>query len=65
VPAVGTLALCLGLGLWSEIPGALEQLGVNLLGMVVSGTATLLVQRAVWSRVDGASRLAGFRGADR
>ena len=61
VPAVGTLALCIGLGVWSEIPGALTQLGLNLTGMVLSGTLTLLVQRAVWSRVNRASRLAGFR----
>ena len=38
VPAVGTLALCLGVGVWSEIPGALAQLGVNLAGMVLAGT---------------------------
>jgi len=60
VPAVGTVALCIGLGVWSEIPGALTQLGLNLAGMVLSGTLTLLLQRAVWSRVDRASRLAGF-----
>ena len=60
VPAVGTLALCLGVGVWSEIPGALTQLGVNLLGLVLSGTLTLLVQRAVWSRVNRSSRLAMF-----
>ena len=39
VPAVGTLALCLGVGVWSEIPPALAQLGVNIAGMVISGTA--------------------------
>lgn len=62
VPAVGTLALCVGTGVWSEIPSALLQLGVNLLGMVLSGTLTLLVQRAVWARVDRVSRRTGFRG---
>jgi len=56
VPAVGTLALCLGVGVWSEIPGALTQLLVNLLGLMLSGTLTLLVQRAVWSRVNRSSR---------
>ena len=65
VPAVGTLALCIGVGLWSEIPGALVQLGVNLAGMVLAGTATLLLQRAVWARVDRSSRLAGARGFPR
>ena len=61
VPAVGTIALCIGLGVWAEIPGALTQLGLNLVGMMLSGTAALLVQRFVWSRVNRASRLAGFR----
>lgn len=51
VPAVGTLALCLGTGVFSEIPGALLQLGVNLAGLVLSGTLTLVVQRLVWARV--------------
>jgi len=61
VPAVGTLALCIGVGVWAEIPGALAQLGVNLLGLVLAGTVTLLVQRTVWARINGSSRLAGFR----
>ncbi|QWZ06924.1 DUF389 domain-containing protein [Nocardioides panacis] len=65
VPAVGTLALCIGVGLWSEIPGALAQLGINLAGMVLSGTATLLLQRVVWARVDRSSRLAGTKGFPR
>jgi uncharacterized hydrophobic protein (TIGR00271 family) len=61
VPAVGTVALCLGVGLWSEIPGALLQLGVNLAGLVLAGTMTLLVQRSVWGRRRGASRLDTLR----
>ena len=56
VPAVGTIALCLGTGVWAEIPGALLQLGVNLLGLVLSGTATLLVLRLVWARIQHAPR---------
>ena len=59
VPAVGTLALCVGLGIWSEIPPALAQLGINIAGLVISGTATLLVMRAVWSLVR--QPLGGFR----
>ena len=51
VPAVGTLALALGTGIWSEVAGALLQLGINLLGLILAGTATLLAQRFVWSRV--------------
>jgi uncharacterized membrane protein len=62
VPAIGTIALCIGLGVWSEVPGAIAQLCINLSGMVLSGTATLLVQRAVWAHVQGPLRTAGFRG---
>lgn len=51
VPAVGTLALVLATGIWSEVAGALTQLGINLLGLILAGTATLLAQRFVWSRV--------------
>ncbi|GAA1887182.1 DUF389 domain-containing protein [Lapillicoccus jejuensis] len=49
VPAAGNLAL--GLAVWSpaEMGGSLAQLGLNLAGMVVAGTATLLGQRAYWS----------------
>jgi uncharacterized hydrophobic protein (TIGR00271 family) len=65
VPAVGTIALCLGVGVWSEIPSALVQLGLNLVGLVLAGTLTLLVQRLVWHRVNGSSRLAGFGGRAR
>jgi hypothetical protein len=36
------------------------QLGVNILGMLVAGTATLLVQRVVWSRVHGHARSDAF-----
>ncbi len=63
VPAVGTVALCLGVGVWSEIPSALAQLGLNLAGLVISGTATLLVMRAVWSRIQ--RPLDGFHGLHR
>ena len=51
VPAAGTVALTLATGVWREAALSALQLGVNLLGMVVAGTATMLVQRLVWSRV--------------
>ena len=51
VPALGTIALCIGTGVWSEVNDAALQLGVNILGMVLAGTLALLVQRAVWARV--------------
>jgi uncharacterized hydrophobic protein (TIGR00271 family) len=49
VPAAGNLAVAMALRHASEIGGSLQQLGVNLLGMVIAGTLTLLVQRWVWS----------------
>jgi uncharacterized hydrophobic protein (TIGR00271 family) len=61
VPAVGTVALCLGVGVWAEIPSALLQLGINLAGLVLAGSLTLLLQRLVWSRVDGSARGTGIR----
>lgn len=51
VPAAGTIALCVGAGVWSEVLPALMQLVVNLSGMILAGTMTLLIQRAFWRRV--------------
>ncbi|MGH3413131.1 MAG: DUF389 domain-containing protein [Marmoricola sp.] len=51
IPAVGTAAVCLGAGVWGEVGSALTQLGLNILGMVLAGFATLLIQRLVWARV--------------
>jgi uncharacterized hydrophobic protein (TIGR00271 family) len=62
VPAAGNLAL--GLGLWqaSEIFGSLEQLGLNIAGMVVSGVLVLAVMRTSWTWVTTRSeRLFGQR----
>ena len=58
MPAVGTIALCIGAGVWSEVNNAALQLGVNILGMLVSGTLALLVQRLVWSRVQASKATA-------
>ena len=51
IPAVGTIAVCLACGVWSEAWSALSQLGLNLLGIMVAGSLTLLVQRLIWQRV--------------
>lgn len=62
VPAAGNLAL--GLGLWqtSEILGSLEQLGLNIAGMVVAGALVLAVMRTSWTWVTTQSeRLFGRR----
>lgn len=62
VPAAGNLAL--GLALWEtgEITGSLEQLGVNLSGMIISGTVLLLVVRRWWPWImERSERLLGLR----
>ncbi len=48
VPAAGNLALGLAVRDGSEITGSLTQLGVNVAGMVVAGTLTLLLVRTSW-----------------
>jgi len=53
VPAAGTVALCIGTGVWHEVLPALAQLVVNLSGMIMAGTLTLLGQRAYWRRKGG------------
>jgi uncharacterized hydrophobic protein (TIGR00271 family) len=60
VPAVGTAALCMGAGVWSEVGNALLQLSVNLVGIVMAGTLTLLVQRYFWSRITRPRRMGTF-----
>ncbi|GGT92876.1 hypothetical protein GCM10010177_60250 [Actinomadura citrea] len=51
VPAAGNLAVAMALKHGSEINGSLLQLGVNVAGMIIAGTLTLLLQRAVWAVV--------------
>lgn len=51
VPAAGNLAVAMALRHGSEINGSLLQLGVNVAGMIIAGTLTLLLQRAVWAVV--------------
>lgn len=56
VPAAGNLALGLAVFDRAEITGSLQQLALNLAGMIVAGVATLLVQRFVWRRLDEEQR---------
>lgn len=66
VPAAGNLAL--GLALWQrhEIVGSLEQLGANIVGMVVSGVIVLAVMRVAWPAITaGSERLPGWSGRQR
>jgi uncharacterized hydrophobic protein (TIGR00271 family) len=51
VPAAGNLALALALAVPHEMGGAAAQLGINVAGMVLAGTVTLLVQRLLWRRL--------------
>ena len=51
VPAIGTLAVVVAAGVWSEVGSCLAQLGVNMLGILLAGVATLWVQKLVWRRV--------------
>ena len=50
VPAAATIALTLAVGGWSEAGASAIQLGVNLVGLLIGGTATLGVQTALTSR---------------
>jgi uncharacterized hydrophobic protein (TIGR00271 family) len=62
VPAAGNLAL--GLAVWNpeEIRGSLAQLGINIAGMIISGTVLLLVVRTSWPWIMSHSeRLLGLR----
>ncbi|MFC5832978.1 DUF389 domain-containing protein [Nonomuraea insulae] len=51
VPAAGYAAVALALNDWNEVAGSISQLAVNILGMVIAGTLTLLVQRRFWPQV--------------
>ncbi|MGW8378628.1 DUF389 domain-containing protein [Streptomyces sp. ODS28] len=58
VPAAAFAALALSYGEYGEMWGAAVQLGVNLAGILVAGTGTLLAQKAFWSwkRTQGPDR---------
>ncbi|CCH90560.1 putative integral membrane protein [Modestobacter italicus] len=51
VPAAGEIALAIALGSGTDLREAATQLGVNLVGILLAATATLLLQKAVWHRV--------------
>ena len=50
VPAAANAAVALGYGEVDQMVGSSEQLLLNLAGIVVAGTVTLLAQRWLWSR---------------
>lgn len=53
VPAVGTIGLALAVGARGQAWTALEQLAVNIAGMILAGTLTLAVQWLLWRRGHG------------
>lgn len=63
IPAVGNLALALGVWAPSEMRGSAAQLAVNLGGMVLAGAVVLVLQRLLWVRtLAAAQRLFASRG---
>lgn len=51
IPAAGYASVAMALGDWGAVGGATAQLAVNILGMVIAGVATLLLQRTFWPQV--------------
>ncbi|WBB63708.1 DUF389 domain-containing protein [Streptomyces sp. WMMC500] len=49
VPAAANAAVAVSYGDWGQARGSSEQLLLNLLGIVVAGTLTLLVQKMYWA----------------
>ncbi|NJA57857.1 DUF389 domain-containing protein [Streptomyces sp. NEAU-H3] len=60
VPAAANAAVALSYGEFTQMKGSLEQLGLNLVGIVLAGTLTLLAQRLLWSEMR--ERTGGRRG---
>lgn len=53
VPAAANAAVALGYGDFKQVWGSSVQLLVNLAGIVLAGTLTLLLQRYLWKRTRG------------
>lgn len=50
VPAVASGAVAIALGVLPEATDSLIQLGLNMLGLILAGVATLAIQRLLWAR---------------
>ncbi|MER5971907.1 DUF389 domain-containing protein [Streptomyces sp. NPDC002055] len=50
VPAAANAAVALSYGEYAQARGSSEQLLLNLAGIVLAGTLTLIVQKALWAR---------------
>ncbi|MDT0346462.1 DUF389 domain-containing protein [Streptomyces litchfieldiae] len=64
VPAAGHAALALSYGQYHDAQGSMIQLGVNLVGILLAGTLTLLAQKLLWARVRNAQRASALRDLD-
>ena len=53
IPAVANMGAATAYGNWTELGGAAAQLGINLLGLLIAGTATLVLQSRI-TRARGA-----------
>jgi uncharacterized hydrophobic protein (TIGR00271 family) len=51
VPALGSLALSIATADGTDAKQSLIQLGVNIAGLIIAGTATLAIQKTVWMRI--------------
>ncbi|MFI7297909.1 DUF389 domain-containing protein [Streptomyces sp. NPDC050121] len=56
VPAAANAAVALSYGDTKQTWGSTEQLLLNLLGIILAGTLTLLVQKALWARQRSSKR---------
>ncbi|MFE2749943.1 DUF389 domain-containing protein [Streptomyces scopuliridis] len=59
VPAAANAAVALGYGDFTQVWGSSGQLLLNLAGIVVAGTLTLLAQKALWATQRGRIRRTG------
>lgn len=63
VPAAANAAVALGYGDFKQVWGSSGQLMLNLAGIVVAGTLTLLAQKALWATQRARIRRTGGTGA--
>ena len=71
IPAAANIGVAAALGNWADWRGAMEQLTLNLSGIVVAGIATLYIQRRLFERrrarhlADGSRAAAGLPAEQR
>jgi uncharacterized hydrophobic protein (TIGR00271 family) len=71
IPAAANIGVAAALGNWDDWRGAMTQLSINLIGIVVAGIATLYVERRLFERrrsrhlADGTRAAAGLPGDPR